>query len=238
MCPVCEEVTGLVKGDEVFTPGSRRGLLALLMAVVVGLPLLTAPAQAASSQVSWTRAKVVRWIDGDTVRTTKGTIRLVGVDTPERGRCGAVQATRIAQRTAPKGTVVRLGNPRSVDNRDRYDRRLRYVVNTAGKVDIAAKQIRKGSKARYDSRDGYDWHPKQARYRTLDRKHRDHRCSSATSGGGTSGNPYQDRANRPVSASNPDLDCGDIPSRYKPVRIHRTDYHRLDGDGDGWGCEA
>jgi hypothetical protein len=41
-----------------------------------------------------------------------------------------------------------------------------------------------------------------------------------------------------VSATNPDIDCGDIPSAYKPIRIYGTDYHRLDSDGDGWGCET
>ena len=214
---------------------SRRGLLALLMAALVALPLLAVPANAASSQVSWTRAKVVRWIDGDTVKTTKGTIRLVGLDTPERGRCGYLKATRIASGTAPKGSVIRLGNPRTVDDRDRYQRKLRYVVK--GRTDIAAKQIRKGSKARYDSLDGYDWHPKQGKYRRIDRNRADYRCGT-TGGGSTSGNPYQDRANRPISSTNPDLDCGDIPAQYKPVRIYGTDYHRLDADGDGWGCES
>ena len=216
---------GLVEGMS-----SRRALVALLMAAVVALPLLAVPANAASSQVSWTRAKVVRWIDGDTVRTTKGTIRIIGVDTPERGRCGYSKATRIAKRTAPKGTVVRLGNPRSVDDRDRYQRKLRYVVK--GKTDIAAKQIRKGSKARYDSRDGYDWHPKQVRYRTLDRRNSDYRCGTS-SPAPVPPNPWQVRANRP----GPDIDCGDIPAAYRPVRITGPDYHRLDRDGDGWGCE-
>ncbi len=167
---------------------SRVGvLLAALLAVVVMLPTVAVPASAASSQVSWTRAKVIRWIDGDTVKTTKGTIRLVGVDTPERGRCGYLKATRIAKRTAPAGTVIRLGNPRSVDNRDKYQRKLRYVVK--GRTDIAAKQIRKGSKARYDSRDGYDWHPKQGKYRRLDRTNPDYRCGTTggTSGGSTGG---------------------------------------------------
>ncbi|MGA7688337.1 MAG: hypothetical protein WCA29_03810 [Jiangellales bacterium] len=53
-----------------------------------------------------------------TAGAAHGTIRLVGLGTPERGRCGYTNATRIAKRTAPAGTVVRLGNPRSVDNRD------------------------------------------------------------------------------------------------------------------------
>jgi endonuclease YncB( thermonuclease family) len=164
--------------------GVRRGGLAVLLALVVVLPVaMVMPASAASSHVSWTRAKVVRWVDGDTVRTTKGTIRLIGVDTPERGRCGYKKANRVARSTAPSGTVLRLGNPRSVDNRDRYGRKLRYVVKRSGSVDLAAKQIRRGSKARYDSRDGYDWHPRQGRYRRIDRTNADYRCGTTSSGG-------------------------------------------------------
>ena len=51
-------------------------------------------------------------------------------------------------------------------------------------------------------------------------------------------NPYQERANQPVSASNPDLDCGDIPLEYRPIRITGPDYHALDRDGDGVGCDV
>ncbi len=160
----------------------RLGMvLASLLSVSLMVPAMAAPASAASSKVTWTKAKVVRWVDGDTVVTSKGRIRVIGVDTPEVGRCGATKATRIARRTAPAGSVVRLGNPRSVDNRDRYQRNLRYVVAKSTKVDISAKQIRKGSKARYDGRDGYDWHPRQAKYRKIDRKNADYKCTrSAT----------------------------------------------------------
>lgn len=203
------------------------------------VPAAVVPANAASSKTKWTKAKVIRWVDGDTVKTTKGTIRVIGVDTPEKGRCGSAKATRAARAAAPKGSVIRLGNPRSVDNKDRYNRKLRYVVRKSTRVDVAAKQIRKGSKARYDGRDGYDWHPRQAKYRTLDRKNADYRCTG--SGGSNppgSGNTYQERANLPVSSANPDLDCGDIPNQYKPIRITGTDYHRLDADGDGWGCDV
>lgn len=38
---------------------------------------------------STTTARVTKIVDGDTIRTTKGTLRLVGIDTPERGRCSA-----------------------------------------------------------------------------------------------------------------------------------------------------
>jgi hypothetical protein len=34
-----------------------------------------------------------------------------------------------------------------------------------------------------------------------------------------------------------DLNCADIPASKKPVRVTGSDPYRLDGDGDGWGCE-
>jgi endonuclease YncB( thermonuclease family) len=154
-------------------------LLAGLIGIGLTLPAI-GPADAASSKVSWSSAKVIRWKDGDTVVTTKGTIRLIGVDTPEDGQCGAAKATRLAKRAAPAGSIVLLGNPKSVIDKDAYNRSLRFVVAKSSAVDIAAKQIRNGSKARYDSRDGYDWHPRQSKYRKLDSAHRNYRCGTSS----------------------------------------------------------
>ena len=67
-------------------------------------------------------------------------------------------------------------NPSSVIDTDRYGRSLHYVVR--GKIDISKAQIIKGALARYDSTDGYQWHPRQASYHKADREHRDYRCSS------------------------------------------------------------
>jgi hypothetical protein len=39
----------------------------------------------------------------------------------------------------------------------------------------------------------------------------------------------------PVSRSNPDLDCPDIA---RTVWVGDRDYHRLDADDDGWGCDS
>jgi endonuclease YncB( thermonuclease family) len=203
--------------------------------LAAGAALAATPAQAASSYVSWTTAKVVRWVDGDTVDTTKGRVRLIGVDTPERGTCGAATATAYAKQLAPAGSTIKLGNPKSVVDRDRYNRHLRYVDR--GTTDIANKQIAKGAKARYDGRDGYQWHPRQTKYRTTDSRYRNYTCST-TGGTTTTTSSWATRANSPISSTNPDLDCGGIPAAYKPIRITGTDYHRLDADGDGWGCEG
>lgn len=35
-----------------------------------------------------------------------------------------------------------------------------------------------------------------------------------------------------------DLNCSDIPASKKPVRVTGSDPYRLDGDGDGYGCDS
>lgn len=122
-------------------------------------------------------AQVVRWVDGDTVVTTRGRVRLIGIDTPEKGECGYKKATRKATKMAPPGTRIALGNPDSVQDRDEYGRRLRYVG--VGRQDIGLKQIKSGAAARYDSTDGYDAHPREGRYHTADNVSQDY-CAGAS----------------------------------------------------------
>jgi endonuclease YncB( thermonuclease family) len=99
-------------------------------------------------------------VDGDTVR-------LIGIDTPEVGECGYEAATTALDQMV--GTNVELPNPSSVDDRDGYGRLLRYV-RVDGR-DTGLVLIRLGlATARYDSLDGYDWHPRQDRYRAADAK--------------------------------------------------------------------
>jgi endonuclease YncB( thermonuclease family) len=117
-------------------------------------------------------ATVIRWSDGDTVVTSAGTVRLIGVNAPDRDECGYRAATELARELAPDGTTVRLGDPGSVRATDAYGRLLRYV--SAHGIDVGLEQIRHGSPAMYDSTDGYDHHPKQRRYRSQDITHRDY----------------------------------------------------------------
>jgi endonuclease YncB( thermonuclease family) len=125
-----------------------------------------------STRITWTSAKVVRWVDGDTVKTTAGTIRLIGIDTPETGKPCAASATSWANRMAPRGSRIQLGNPVSVKDNDRYGRQLRYVV--AANVDVDKAQIVHGARARYDGKDGYQWHPRQESYRATDARYKDY----------------------------------------------------------------
>ncbi len=70
-------------------------------------------------------ARVTRVIDGDTVDMERlGRVRLIGVDTPEQGRCYENAATRFT-RERLEGRVVRF--ELGVERRDRYDRTLAYL---------------------------------------------------------------------------------------------------------------
>jgi endonuclease YncB( thermonuclease family) len=108
------------------------------------------------------RAVVTQVVDGDTVEIDSGEhVRLIGVDTPEVGACGYANATARMRRMVEGRTVV-LVNPDSVQDVDTYGRLLRYV-DVDGR-DAGLAQIRAGARARYDSRDGFDPHPREDRY--------------------------------------------------------------------------
>src|SRR5215210_2987179 len=70
--------------------------------------------------------RVERAIDGDTVVLARfGKTRLIGVNTPEDGRCGADAATRFTRRRLEdKRVEYELG----VERKDRYDRTLAYLT--------------------------------------------------------------------------------------------------------------
>ena len=68
--------------------------------------------------------------DGDTFRTDDGTrIRIIGVDTPERGDCYFSEATAHLAAMIPVGTSVRLVY--DVERTDRYGRTLAYVYRSS-----------------------------------------------------------------------------------------------------------
>src|SRR5215216_533143 len=134
----------------------------LAVAAVVALMMVPMPAHAAT---------VDYVVDGDTIRLQSGVyVRLIGIDTPEVGECGH----RAAKRKLDKwvGGQVRLVNPASVDDTDPSGRLLRYVHDSGR--DTGLGLINLGlAKARYDGLDGYDRHPRQAKYRRADRNNPD-----------------------------------------------------------------
>lgn len=108
-------------------------------------------------------------IDGDTIDTTAGRVRVIGIDTPERGECNFGPATsQLRSQIAAYGNTVVLVPVSNVDDTDRYGRLLRYIDAPDG-TDLGRNLIASGlAIARYDSRDGYARHPRQDDYIALD----------------------------------------------------------------------
>ncbi len=117
-------------------------------------------------------------VDGDTVDVSTGeTIRVIGIDTPERGVCGYSEATANMEALVLGKSVTLTAAP-AKDDVDRYGRLLRYV-DVAG-VDAGLDQINKGfAIARYDSRDGYGAHPREQQYIAADQAAADFTCQAA-----------------------------------------------------------
>lgn len=94
-------------------------------------------------------ARVVKVIDGDTIRVRYGgrrhDVRYVGIDTPEvygGTECGGRQASRSLKRMLHRRERVVLVRDRLQRNRDRYGRLLRYVQD--GSRDTGRAQVRRG----------------------------------------------------------------------------------------------
>ncbi|MGH2690674.1 MAG: thermonuclease family protein [Actinomycetota bacterium] len=86
-------------------------------------------------------ALVVRVVDGDGICVrplaagpldpgAAHEVRLVGINAPGAGRCGSEAAARLARERIGEGTVVHL--LADAEDRDRYDRALRYAWDPSG----------------------------------------------------------------------------------------------------------
>jgi len=165
-------------------------------------------------------------VDGDTIARGALDVRIIGIDTPEIGECGYAAARAITDRFVSDG--VRLNNR---SGRDQYGRLLAYAVDSDGR-DLGTVLLRRGlANARYDGTDGYDWHPRQHRYRQIDARVR-HDCGTYVDGlGGPE--PFQ----RQSGTVFPNCETA-VGSGAAPLRRGDPGWNpELDGDGDGTACE-
>jgi micrococcal nuclease len=213
----------------------------IILAALVGAATLATAAQTAGSGRFTLRGSVTHVVDGDTidVRLTNGRserVRLIGIDTPERGWCGAAKATAYARSLAQGRPAVLQGDPTQA-TRDRYGRLLAYVW--VGGHDLGFRQLARGLAKVYV----YD-RPFQrlAAYRQAERvgKARSdgiwQACGSTEPPpppNGTCDLSYPDVCIPPPP---PDLDCKDVP--FKNFRVIGADPHHFDGNRDGVGCEG
>ena len=151
-------------------PGPTNALAAGALAAAV-LGVIGSPAGAQPVELATAKWRPAYAIDGDTIRVRGKTVRLLGYDSPEMGQHCYWQATRKMARLIRNG--VRL---RNVSGKDHYGRTLAYVRTRDGR-DVGTVMLRAGlAVARYDSLDGYAWHPLQNRYRRIDARNGPIRC--------------------------------------------------------------
>jgi micrococcal nuclease len=216
-----------------------RRLLALLALALVAAAA-AASAQPAREGSFTLRGTVAYVVDGDTLRVRlddgrREDVRLIGIDTPERGACLAGRATGQARRLADDERVVLRGDP-TQDTRDRYGRLLAYAW-VHGR-DVGFQQVSSGLARVYV----YD-RPFQrlSAYRRAERVGR--RLARNVWRGCSSPASAKPRAKCDPSYPGvcippppPDLDCAQVPVSGFAVR--GLDPHNFDGDGDGVGCEG
>lgn len=128
-------------GRRIIRTGVALVVLVVAIAFMAGKQGFTLPTVVhdTARQAVATQATVVRVIDGDTIRVTlddgrEETVRLLGIDAPEVSHgtnladCGGDQATTVLAGILPTGTRVDMTSDPVSDDRDRYDRLLRYVT--------------------------------------------------------------------------------------------------------------
>lgn len=217
-------------------------------------PTATPTQKSKPSSTAPSGVTVLRIIDGDTLevrgdgrvlpKDTVARVRLLEIDTPERGACFADDATARTATLLPPGSRIRA--ERDAELTDPYDRYLLYVWNEQGTF-VNESLVRSG-------------HAKAVLYPPNDKywpRISDAEDAAQQVGAGlwtacpeqpetsitppdTNESPAPDTPARPdlpdgPPAGVPDVDCSDLSG---PVWVGPDDPHRLDRDGDGIGCDA
>lgn len=211
---------------------------------------------------------VVKVIDGDTIDVSingqTSRLRLIGIDTPETVdprkpvQCFGKESSDKAKELL-EGKKVRLESDDSQDNRDKYDRLLRYVYLEDGTM-YNKLIITEGYAHEYTYNLPYKY---QAEFKQAQKDAEQAGkglWSSSTCSGDTEKPaekekepaaptahpvPAQTQPSQPSNCDpnytpcipnvSYDLDCGDISTSVTVIGI---DKHRFDRDGDGHGCES
>lgn len=133
----------------------------LLLGCTTGVATDSTESIAPTSDAQVTFTSVV---DGDTIETSAGTVRVIGIDAPESGACGYDEAAAHVSSLLVEGDSAVLDLPDGQNDQDQYGRLLRYVETTQG-IDVGLSLLTAGlAVARYNSTDGYPAHPREAQY--------------------------------------------------------------------------
>jgi hypothetical protein len=194
---------------------------------------------AEAAAATWT---VFHVVDGDTidVRHADGAVervRVIGIDSPERGECNFGSATSAMQALVGGREVVLSNGAR--DDRDRYGRILRYV--DVDETDAGLTLIENSlAIARYDSRDGYGSHLRESGYVTADAASTQLACPAPTPEPTPAPAPEPGSEPEPAPPSSVHFKNCDAARAAGAAPVYRGDPgygSHLDRHNDGIGCE-
>jgi micrococcal nuclease len=222
-----------------------RIVLALTLLAVAGF----AAAASVAAQPSFRmQGPVTRVVDGDTIDVRVGSrverVRLIGIDSPERGDCYSGQATAALGRLVSGRRVTLLGDATQT-RRDRYGRLLAYVALPTG-VDAGRAMLQQGFATVYETVRPF---ARRTSYVAAASRASSARVGLWSACGAAAPVPVAPPASGKchpsypsvcIPPAPPDLDCGQISLKHFRV-VHTVadpDPHRFDGDRDGIGCES
>jgi len=205
-----------------------------------------------ASQVTAAEVVFESTVDGDTIETSAGTVRIIGIDTPERGECGHAEASNTIDTVLAVGDAITLNLPDGQNDTDRHGRLIRYVTTSAN-IDVGMLQLTSGNAiARYDSLDGYPAHPLETEYHRAQLATRDAdgrvvttTCAEKTpSAGLDSESRWWEQYTSCTKLKKSDVGDPTGPfSREDPTQADIYEWFAYgtgnngDGDGDGLACE-
>jgi len=184
--------------------------------------------------------KVTKIIDGDTFVLESGeTVRLIGIDAPERTDCFSSEATEeIARLILNKGVKLE----KDISETDRYQRLLRYVW--LDEIFINDYLVRGGFAT------ASDWLPdskfkEQFRKAEVEAKENNRGLWSTCESGGPDSQSYSkpglEYVDKPGLMGG-DKDCSDFKTHTEAQAFFEKagpfDPHKLDHDNDGIACES
>ncbi len=226
----------------------KRITIVLVLVLVCACAALAGLASASGTGEFTQRGVVTQVVDGDTldVRLASGKrerIRLIGIDSAERGACYAAPAAERARQLALSKPVVLRGD-RTQATRDRYGRLLAYVWLPGGR-DLGYQLLTGGFAKVYVYSEPFQ---RLSAYRTAESRAKSEPAGAWKACGATTIRPVVPSPSAPAGNCHPsytpclpvvgDLDCADVRALgVAPVRVAGSDPYRLDGDGDGFGCD-
>lgn len=172
--------------------------------------------------------RVAKIIDGDTFVLASGqTVRLIGIDAPEKNDCFATESTSELSNLIG-GKNIRL--EKDVSETDRYRRLLRYIWVDQTFVDD--QLVRRGFATAKD-------YPPDSKYKEqFAQAEVEARINNRGLWGACS---VDQSAGQSVSEAS-DRDCGDFKTHAEAQAFFSAagpgDPHKLDSDGDGLACES